>query len=164
MSRPAGFGGLSDFRPGNVEVFGDDVRNYAFSNVFAVAGSSAPYEKVAVAQSEQYVVEVLGATGTSPWYVARHDEFALVMDGRTRVELRRPGADRPVPEADGSHLLDGDPTGELMGTIVAGTGHLALLPAGAAYRFEAVEEGVLLLQTVAGPQTIFKWAEICRVD
>jgi hypothetical protein len=48
-----------------------------------------------------------------------------------------------------------------MGYVRLRRGHQALLPAGAAYRFEARETGVLLVQTILGPCSIEKWAEIC---
>ena len=61
----------------------DDLRKYAFSNIFEVAGAAAPFERVAVVQNLDYVAEVMRVEGDSPWYAAPHDEFALVMDGTT---------------------------------------------------------------------------------
>ena len=49
-----------------------------------------------------------------------------------------------------------------MGRIFLKHGHQALLPAGSAYRFTATKTGVLLMQTIAGPLTQFRWAEICQ--
>ena len=49
-----------------------------------------------------------------------------------------------------------------MGRIRAGRGHLTLLPAGAAYRFSAEAPGVVLFQSIDGPLTIERWAEICQ--
>jgi hypothetical protein len=49
-----------------------------------------------------------------------------------------------------------------MGRVFLKRGHQALLPAGAAYRFTATITGVLLIQTIAGPDTQFRWAEICQ--
>jgi hypothetical protein len=49
-----------------------------------------------------------------------------------------------------------------MGRIVATRGHMALLPAGKCYRFHAANPSVILLQTIAGPDTVFKWSEICQ--
>jgi hypothetical protein len=40
-------------------------------------------------------------------------------------------------------------------------GHQALLPAGTAYRFEAVTKGVVLVQTILGRYSVEKWADIC---
>ena len=70
------FGSLKDYEKGGVEVVNDDPRHYVFSNVFEVASKSKPYEKVAVAQNLKYVVEVIRAEGTSPWYASAHDEAA----------------------------------------------------------------------------------------
>ena len=49
-----------------------------------------------------------------------------------------------------------------MGTVTARRGHMTLLPAGAAYQFHADRPGVILLQTIAGKDTEFRWAEICQ--
>jgi hypothetical protein len=69
----------------------------------------------------------------------------------------------PVPpEAEGSHVLDGEPTGRRMGRVVARRGHMTLLPTGAAYRFTAERPGVVVMQTIAGDHTQFRWAEICQ--
>jgi hypothetical protein len=47
MRRGMRFGSLEQFEKGGVEVLCDDPRNYAFSNIFEVASTSAPYEKAA---------------------------------------------------------------------------------------------------------------------
>ena len=39
---------------------------------------------------------------------------------------------------------------------------MTLLPAGAAYQFHAAHPGVILLQTLAGRDTVERWAEICQ--
>ena len=39
---------------------------------------------------------------------------------------------------------------------------MTLLPAGAAYQFRADRPGVILLQTIAGDDTVYRWAEICQ--
>ena len=49
-----------------------------------------------------------------------------------------------------------------MGRIVLRRGHQALLPAGSAYRFVAARPSVLMIQTIAGPLTQFRWSEICQ--
>ncbi len=158
------FGSLRQFAHGEIEVIDDDPRNYAFSNIFAVAAHSAPYEKVVVAKSLQYVIETLRAEGTSAWFAAPHDEFALVMDGRVRVELVKldtPPVRAPGPDA-GAVALTGPPAGRPMGFVRLGRGHQALLPEGAAYRFVAEGGiGVVVLQTLLGPCSVQKWAEIC---
>lgn len=156
------FGLLGDYDKGSVDAIDDDPKHYAFSNIFEVAGSSRPWEKVAVARNQQYVLEVVRAEGTSEWRSAAHDEFALVMDGEVEVELV--ALDTPAVAADkeGSVRLDGDPAGRPMGRIVAGRGHMALLPAHAAYRMHAAHPAAVLLQTIAGDDTVERWAEICQ--
>ena len=41
---------------------------------------------------------------------------------------------------------------------------MTMLPAGKCYRFGCDELGVILLQTIEGPDTIYRWAEICQTD
>jgi hypothetical protein len=158
------FGSLDQFDKGGVELINDDARHYAFSNVFEVASVSKPWEKVAVAKNFEYVIEAIRAEGQSEWRTAAHDEFALCMDGRVTVELVKLDAS-PLPEdAEGSIALAEEPTGARMGAIHLSRGHQALLPAGAAYRFTASTPSVLLQQTIAGPDTQLRWAEICQTN
>jgi len=157
------FGSLDHYEKGTLEIIDDDPKHYTYSNMFEVASMSKPYEKVAVAKNMEYVLEVLRAEGTSEWRTAAHDEFALVMDGE--VEVRLVKLDDPSvvkPDQDGSIALAGEPKGKNMGYIRAGKGHMALLPTGAAYQFHAHKPGVILLQTMAGPDTVYKWADICQ--
>jgi len=49
--QPTRFGSLQHFDKGGVEVIKDDPRNYVFSNVFEVASTAKPYEKVAVGKN-----------------------------------------------------------------------------------------------------------------
>jgi hypothetical protein len=156
------FGSLSDYEKGGVEAIDDDPKHYAFSNIFEVANSSKPWEKVAVGRNQQYVLEAVRAEGTSEWRTAAHDEFALVVDGEVEVELV--ALDTPAaPEGkEGSIRLDGEPGGRPMGRIVARRGHMALLPANAAYRMRAPQPAAVLLQTIAGDDTVERWAEICQ--
>jgi hypothetical protein len=156
------FGSLDQFVKGGVHVIDDDPKYYAFSNVFEVANRAAPYEKVAVGQNMEYVLEAIRAEGTSAWRATPHDEFALVMDGEVTVELLDPSAPQVDAAAQGSVGLAGEPDGTPMGRIVATRGHMALLPAGKCYRFHAANPSVILLQTIAGPDTVFKWSEICQ--
>src|SRR5204862_175547 len=96
-------------------------------------------------------------------HVARH---------RDRVWLTRPGEicahieSLPrgvVPAATrGSVGLAGTPPGRKMGVVRARRGHMTLLPVGAAYQFHAAQPGVLLLQTLAGADTVECWADICQ--
>lgn len=156
------FGSLDQYEKGGVEVIDDDPRYYAFSNVFEVAAGAAPFEKIAVAKNLEYVVEAIRVEGTDRWRATPHDEFALVMDGTVTVELIDPDDQLVDPDGQGSIGLDGEPAGAAMGRIVATRGHMAMLPAGRAYRLSSESPAVVLLQTIEGPDTVFKWADICQ--
>ena len=156
------FGGLNDYRKGGVELINDDPKNYAFSNIFEVASKATPFERIAVAKNFEYVVEVMRVEGTSPWFTAAHDEFSLTMDGTVEVHLVK--HEGGPPEGDGAILLDGAPDGPKMGRITAGKGHMAMLPAGAAYRLQAHAPAVVIIQTIQGPLTIERWSEICQTS
>ncbi len=157
------FGSLDRFEKGGVEIINDDPRHYAFSNIFEVASRAKPYEKIAVGKNMQYVLEAIRAEGTSEWRVCSHDEFALVMDGQVEIRLVKPDdASVVAAQKEGSVRLAGEPRGRRMGTISAGRGHMSLLPAGAAYQFHASRPSVILLQTIAGDDTQFRWADICQ--
>ena len=111
------FGSLNDFKKGGVEIIDDDPKNYVFSNVFEVARASAPYERVAVGKNFEYVIEAVRAEGTSPWYTAAHDEFALCMDGTIVVHLVK--LDDPSiigRESEGAIRLPFDPQRPQNGT------------------------------------------------
>jgi hypothetical protein len=105
---------------------------------------------------------VIRAEGTSEWRAVAHDEFALVMDGLVEVRLIKPDAELVPADKEGSVGLPEEPKGTRMGLIRAGKGHMALLPAGSAYQFHADRPGVILMQTTAGDDTVYKWAEICQ--
>jgi hypothetical protein len=156
------FGSLSSYEKGHIELINDDARHYAFSNVFEVASRCEPYEKVAVGKNMEYVLEAVRAEGVSAWRTAAHDEFVLVMDGEVEIRLVKLDESPLAPDTSGSVAMPGEPVGRAMGRIVARKGHMALLPAGAAYRFAAAAPAVLLQQTVAGPDTRFRWAEFAR--
>lgn len=156
------FGSLADFAKGGVQIVDDDPKYYAFSNIFEVAAAAAPYEKVAVGKNLEYVLEAIRAEGTSAWRAAPHDEFALVMDGTVRFELLDPAAELVDPSSGGSITLQGEPEGSPMGTVTAKRGHMTMLPAGKAYRMHSDGVGVVLLQTIEGPDTVFRWADICQ--
>ncbi len=132
------------------------------SNVFEVASRAQPYQKVVVGKNLKYVIETLRAEGSSPWFAASHDEFAVVLDGEIDVHFIKPSGG-PLVDAktEGTVRLDGQPAGQPMGYVRLRRGHQALLPTGAAYRFEAVTKGVLLVQTILGQCSVEKWAEIC---
>jgi hypothetical protein len=155
------FGSLDQFEKGGVEVIDDDPKHYAFSNIFEVASGAKPWEKIAVGKNMQYVLEVIRAEGTSEWRTCAHDEFPTCMDGEVTVELVKLTEQLVAPDKEGSVRIDGEPEGQPMGRIVLRRGHMALLPAHAAYRFSAAAPSVILLQTIMGDDTIERWAEIC---
>jgi hypothetical protein len=155
-------GSLEAYDKGTIKLQ-DDLRKYAFSNVFEVAGNSRPFERIAVAQNLEYVAEAIRIEGVSGWYAAPHDEFAIVMDGEvtfTFVQL----TDDQVPSHDGGAVqLGGEPNGPRMGRVTARRGHQVLLPKGAAYRLSAAQPAVALVQTMDGPVTVKRWSEICTL-
>lgn len=156
------FGSLEDFDKGAVTVIDDDPKNYVFSNVYEVAGRSTPFEKVAVAKNQEYVLEAVRVEGVSPWRSSSHDEFALVMSGEVTfefVDVAEAGVEMP---SEGSVELPGNPAGPRMGQVVGRRGHMVILPARSAYRYSAVRPAALLVQTIASADTRFRWAEICQ--
>lgn len=155
-------GSLGDYRKGTIELQ-DDLRKYAFSNVYEVAGAAQPFERVAVAQNLEYVAEVVRVEGESPWYAAPHDEFAIVMDGEVTFRFVKLADDQVPSHAGGAARLGGQPNGPAMGTVTARRGHQVLLPKGAAYQMSAGSPGVVIVQTVEGPETVKRWSEICTL-
>jgi len=159
------FASLQYYKKGGVQVIDDDARNYVFSNLFEVAAKAAPYERIAIGKNFEYVIEVARAEGLSPWFCCAHDEFALSMDGRVEIHLiKLTDPDRCVaPHSQGAHRLSFElPDGRKMGRIILNRGHMALLPAGSAYRFQAEMPAAIVFQTLQGPLTVEKWAEICQ--
>ncbi len=159
------FGSLQDFQKGGVEPIDDDPKNYVFSNLFEVAGRAAPYARTAIAKNFQYVIEAVRAEGTSGWYTCAHDEFALCMDGEVEVhliKLSRPEDIAEVGSEGARRLADGMPEGRKMGRVIIRRGHMALLPKGSAYRFQAAHPSALAIQTLDGPETLHRWADICQ--
>ena len=151
---------LASFDKGSIEV-NDDLKHYAFSNIFEVASKSKPYERVMVASNLEYCAEAVRAEGTSPWYTAPHDEFAIVMDGEIEFTFfQLTDAEQPQHKA-GAARLAADPKGKRMGRIIARRGHEVLLPKGSAYQFKAAKPSVAIIQTSAGPESVEKWSEIC---
>jgi hypothetical protein len=157
------FGALDNYSKGTIEIIKDDPKHYAFSNVFAVASKSRPYEKVVVALNLGYVLETLRAQGSSDWFTASHDEFAIILDGEVRVDfikLAEPEKLAPL-QRKGSVKVAGEPPGARMGYVLASRGHQVLLAQGVAYRFSATQPGVILLQTLLGELSVQKWTDIC---
>jgi hypothetical protein len=158
------FGSLQDYDKGRVEIVDDDPKNYVFSNVFEVASRSVPYERIAVGKNFEYVIEAVRAEGVSGWYTADHDEFALAMDGEIEVHLVKLDSPAAPPGGQGAILLEGLPAGRKMGRLVLRRGHMGLLPKGSAYRFQADTPSAMMIQTLLGPVTVQKWAEICQTE
>ncbi len=157
------FGSLEQHQQGSAEIISGSVKHYAFSNVYAVAAHSKPYEKVVVGKNLEYVLEAIRAEGTSPWYAAAHDEFVLDMDGAVEIQfIKLDAPDLIAPHTkEGTVAVEGEPAGKKMGLIRLRKGHQAILPRGAAYRFVAAKPAVLLQQTVLGALSVQKWADIC---
>lgn len=157
------FASLSNYRKGEIELISGSKKEYVFSNLFEVAAGAKPYERVAVGKNLEYVVESIRAEGVSPWFACAHDEFALCMDGEVHVEYVKLENPRALTRDDqnGAVLVGGDPKGKRMGLIKLKRGHQALLNKDCAYRFHAQGVGVLMVQTIAGPLTVEKWAQIC---
>jgi quercetin dioxygenase-like cupin family protein len=156
------FGSLESYHKGGVQIIDDDPKHYVFSNVFEVASKAKPYEKVCVGQNLRYVLEVLRAEGSSPWFAADHDEAALVMDGEIEIHMIKPDQSVVPAGKEGTIKLASEPKGKKMGWIKARRGHQALLPKGAAYQFRTSKPGVVVLQTIKGDLTVEKWSEICQ--
>jgi hypothetical protein len=152
---------LDDYEKGGVEVIDDDPRNYAFSNIFEVATHAKPFEQIAVGKNFEYVLEVVRVEGISGWRACSHDQSALVLDGEVEFTLRTLNAAESLPPNGSVGVAEGA-TGTAMGRIVARLGHLTLLPAGRAYRYGSSRPAVLLIQTVEGADTQYRWAEICQ--
>jgi hypothetical protein len=162
QKRQTVFASLDNFQKGGVQPINDDPRNYAFSNIFEVASRAEPYEKIAVGKNLNYVLEAIRAEGTSPWFTASHDEAALIMDGEVEIHLVKLREKIVSDDHEGTTMLEGKPDGQRIGEIVAGRGHMALLPKGAAYQFHASRPSVILLQTIKGDLTVERWSEICQ--
>ncbi len=156
-------GSLDAYEKGVIEL-DDDLRKYAFSNIFEVAGAAQPFERVAVVQNLEYVAEVVRSEGESPWYAAPHDEFAIVMDGEVTFHFIKLDDDQVPSHEGGAIRLGARPNGPAMGRVTARRGHQVLLPRGAAYQLVSSKPSVAIMQTVDGPETVKRWSEICTLD
>jgi len=156
-------GSLGSYNKGTIELK-DDLRKYAFSNVFEVAGAAAPFERVAVARNLEYALEAVRVEGESPWYAAPHDEFSIVMEGEVTFNFIKLEADQVPSHEGGAARLGARPNGPAMGRVVARRGHQVLLPHGAAYQLCSAGVSVVMVQTVAGPETVERWADICVAE
>ena len=156
-------GSIGSYNKGKIELK-DDLRKYAFSNVFEVAGAAAPFERVAVAKNLEYALEAMRIEGESPWYAAPHDEFAIVMEGEVTFNFIKLQDDQIPGHEGGAARLGARPNGPAMGRVVARRGHQVLLPHGAAYQLCSNAVSVVMVQTMAGPETVERWAEICVLE
>jgi hypothetical protein len=154
---------LAHYVKGGVEIIDDDPKNYAFSNIFEVASLAEPFEQIAVAKNFEYVLEAVRVEGNSGWRAAPHDQSALVLDGAVEFTFRTLRDGHPLP-GSGSRGVPEEATDTPMGRITARRGHLTLLPEGRAYRLTSQAPAVLLVQTVAGPDTQFRWSQICQTQ
>lgn len=153
---------LDKYRKGSLELFGDDPRRYAFSNVYEIGNGARPFERIAVTKSMEYVTEVMRVEGGGPWFAAGHDEFALVMDGEVDFTfIKLSPFDTPEEDSPGAKRLPAEPCGARMGAIRGRRGHLVLLPRTAGYHLSATRPSLVILQTTAGELTHERWSEIC---
>ena len=162
MAYKTRIGSLDAYEKGVIELE-DDLRKYAFSNIFEVAAAAQPFERVAVVQNLEYVAETVRIEGESPWYAAPHDEFAIVMDGEVTFNFIKLEEDQIPGHEGGAVQLGARPNGPAMGRVVARRGHQVLLPQGAAYQMASARPAVAILQTVDGPVTVKRWSEICTL-
>jgi hypothetical protein len=154
---------LDSYEKGSIEL-NDDLKHYAFSNIFEVANNSKPFERVMVAANLEYSAEAIRVEGESAWYTAPHDEFAIVMDGEIEFTFYQlTDSEQPTHEA-GAAKLAAAPAGKKMGRIVARRGHEVLLPKGSAYQLKSSAPAVTLMQTLKGPESVEKWSEICVLN
>jgi len=107
------------------------------------------------------VLEVVRVEGVSGWRACTHDQSALVLDGEVEFTLRTLDGSQNLPPS-GSVGVAEEATGTAVGRVIARRGHLTLLPAGRAYRYGSGRPAVLLIQTVEGVDTQYRWAEICQ--
>ena len=160
------FSTMENIQKGGINIIGkDEKKNYLFSNIYEVARDSLEYERVVIAKNLEYTIEVSKAVGNSPWYICAHDETVICMEGATQINFIKPsdGSVIPAEEKNGVVKLDRKPEGIKMGIVKIKFGHQALLPAGAAYQFNAPEISVLMIQSVIGDESIERWADICEV-
>jgi hypothetical protein len=163
MSYKTEMASLASYDKGTI-VLDDDLRHYAFSNMFEVADNAAPFERVMVVSNIEYCTEVTKIDGASPWYTASHDEFSTVMDGEVEYTFFKLEDDEIPANATGASKLAADPKGARMGKVTARRGHQVLLPANSAYQMKSSAPAVALMQTKAGPESIEKWSEICTLS
>lgn len=156
------FASIDNYHKGGIQALVEDPKRYVFSNMFEIAATNAPYERIVAAINLDYTIEIARAEGTSPWFVCAHDEFVVAMDYDVEVHYVKLADDSIVDEdKDGAVKLNGTPDGQKMGRIFLKRGHQALLPEKVAYRFQAAKPATLLIQSILGEASVEKWADIC---
>ena len=155
---------MGNFDKGSI-ILDDDLKHYAFSNLYEVAGKSAPFERVVVASNLEYCAEVAKIDGASPWYRAPHDEFTIVMEGEVEFTFHQLESDEKPGHDAGAERMSADPKGPRMGLVRGRLGHEVLLPEGAAYQMKSTgKPAVVILQTSLGPESVERWSENCVLE
>ena len=98
------FGSIEDYQSGGVMAIDDDPKNYVFSNIFEVAATSAPYERVAVGKNFEYVIEAIRAEGTSGWYTCAHVPMGYPVGGGHGPITRKPAEEMVFSDTFGAPL------------------------------------------------------------
>ncbi len=156
------FASIDDYRKGGVQCLNEDPKRYAFSNLYEVAATNAPYDRIVVAKNLDYTIESVRAEGGSDWYVCAHDEFVVAMDYDVEVHYLKLEDESVIDDdKDGAFKLPTNTSGQEMGRIFLKRGHMALLPEKNAYRFHANRPSTLMIQSILGEESIEKWADIC---
>tara|TARA_R110000772_G_scaffold26400_6_gene68122 strand:- start:1515 stop:2015 length:501 start_codon:yes stop_codon:yes gene_type:complete len=156
------YASIDNYNKGGVQLIAGNIKDYVFSNVYEVAATSQPWERVVVALNLVYTLESCRAEGESPWYACAHDEFVIAFDYDVEVHYIKLDDDSFIDdEKDGSFRLEGKPAGQYMGKITLNRGHQALLPEKTAYSFKAAKPATIVFQTILGDESVQKWNEIC---
>lgn len=80
---------------------------------------------------------------------------------RDEVALVKPAEPLLPKNARGGRRLEGAPERCKIGRLSLRRGHQGLSPAGCAYRLSAEAPSVFTIQTILGPSSVEKRAEIC---
>ncbi len=156
------FSSIDSYEKGGVQIIDDDLKNFVFSNIYEVAATHKPYDRIVVGINLDYTLEAVRAEGTSGWYACAHDEFAIAMDYDIEVRfLELADTSMINDEQDGSFKLKGQPAGKSIGKVILKRGHMVLLPEKTAYQFQAAKPATLLLQTILGQESLERWNDIC---
>ena len=110
------FSSIDSYEKGGVQIIDDDLKNFVFSNIYEVAATHKPYERIVVGKNLDYTLEAVRAEGTSPWYACAHDEFVIAMDHNVEVHFMELGDTSKIDdEQDGSFKLTAQPLGKKIG-------------------------------------------------